>query len=77
MRRELSQMSNSTVSQIKVWQSTKEGNNYFNVHINAIGVMLTVSENKQPKSYQNIKEWYESDEPESNPILFSNEELTQ
>jgi hypothetical protein len=63
-------MSKSTVSQIKVWHSTNEGNIYFNVHINALEVMLTVSENKQPKSYQKIKKWYESDEPESNPILF-------
>ncbi|UDK98375.1 hypothetical protein EYB33_19800 [Lysinibacillus sphaericus] len=70
-------MSKSTVSQIKVWHYTKQGNNYFNVHINALGVMLTISENKQPKSYQKIKEWYESEEPESNPILFSTDELTQ
>lgn len=68
-------MNKRTVSEVHVWQSEKEGSNYFKVHV--LGVALTVSEKKQPKSYQKIKEWYESDEPESDPILFSAEELAQ
>lgn len=48
-------MSKSTVSHIQVWHSSREGNNYFKVHSNALGVMLTVSKQKQPKSYQRIK----------------------
>jgi hypothetical protein len=66
----MKQMSKRTVSEIKVWHSKKGGNNCFNIHINALGVMLTVYEKKQPKSYARIKEWYESDKPELNPILF-------
>lgn len=70
-------MSKSTVSHIKVWHSIKEGNSYFNVHITSLNVMITVHEKKQPKSYAKIKEWMDSDEPDYNPILFSNEELAE
>ncbi|MGG3989716.1 hypothetical protein [Heyndrickxia ginsengihumi] len=62
-------MSKSTVLVIRVSQSKKKGNNYFNVNIEGLNVMLTVHENKQPKSYARIKEWIASDEPERNPIL--------
>ncbi|MDP9577976.1 UNVERIFIED_ORG: hypothetical protein J2X74_003836 [Bacillus sp. 1751] len=65
------QNTKSTVSLIKAWHTKKDNRNCFNVHINSLGVMLTVYQDKQPKSYARIKKWVESDEPELNPILFS------
>ncbi|MEW4271743.1 hypothetical protein [Priestia megaterium] len=67
-------LSKSTVSHIKAWHSVKNNRNCFNVHITSLNVMLSVYEDKQPKSYTRIKEWIESDEPELNPILFSEDE---
>jgi hypothetical protein len=47
--------SRSTVSVIKVWKSKNEDS--FNLHIGALGVMLTVHKDKQPKSYEKIENW--------------------
>jgi len=69
------QKSKSTVSFISAWHTTKGTRNCFNVNINSLGVMLSVYEDKQPKSYARIKKWVESDEPETNPILFSEDEM--
>ncbi|MEC1866747.1 hypothetical protein [Bacillus paralicheniformis] len=47
--------SRSTVSTIRVWRS-KKGDS-FNLHIGAMGIMITVHKDKQPKSYEKIEDW--------------------
>lgn len=47
--------SRSTVSVIKVWRSEK--GDRFNLHIGAMGIMLAVHKDKQPKSYEKLEEW--------------------
>ncbi|PGT81566.1 hypothetical protein [Bacillus sp. AFS040349] len=58
-------------SSVVVWKSAKRDS--FNLKIETLDILLTVSAEKQPKSYEKVKEWFENDEIRSNPIVFSGE----
>ncbi|MEH7504945.1 hypothetical protein V7152_23535 [Neobacillus drentensis] len=59
-----------TGSNIVVWKSNK--GNYFNVKIETLEVLLTVHQDKQPKSFAKLQAWFDSnDELVINPIVFS------
>ncbi|WP_353853957.1 hypothetical protein [Bacillus sp. Bos-x628] len=62
-------MKKSTVLVIKVW----EDGNRFNIHINELGVMLSVNKDKQTQSHAKIEKWI--NEPEKSFItpLFRND----
>ncbi|NUH86315.1 hypothetical protein HUN92_21990 [Bacillus firmus] len=62
--------SKSTGSMIKVWETQK--GECFKVHIEELGITLTVGKKDKPKTYSKIKQWIESD-PDFNPILFEKE----
>ena len=52
-------MSKSTVSVIKVWEDPQR--ECFNVHINEVDILLSISKESQPETYKKVKKWIEQD----------------
>lgn len=58
-------------SNITVWKSNK--GEVFNVKIETLDILLTVSADKQPKSYEKLQAWFDNNDTVFNPIVFSGE----
>lgn len=65
-------MKKSTGSNIQVWKSQKR--NCFRVKIQALGVVLSVCKDSQPKSYEKIENWLNDDEKDFTFITHELEE---
>ncbi|MED4342850.1 hypothetical protein [Bacillus licheniformis] len=60
----------STGSMVQVWKS--QDRDCFRVKIEALGVILSVCKDSQPKSYSKIEHWLNNEEP-FHPITFEKE----